>query len=113
MTPENIDTLAQNMGLTPYQARVLKNNYDQYDMRHLVKRGRALYVPRRATGPLFLRAISRIRGVRGDLIGMQKTLLRRRRGIKLYSGGIYSVNIGRRKLYGDDRGGAFTRSANR
>ncbi len=113
MTPINIDALARNMGLTPYQTRVLKDNYDQYDMRRLVKRGRALYVPRRATGSMLTRAFSRMRGVRGDLIGMQKTLVRHRRGIKLYGGGMYSVNIGRRKLYGDDRGGAFSRNAQR
>ncbi len=113
MQQSNIDILARNMGLSPYQANVLKSNYDEYDIRGLVKRGHALYVPRRAHGPIVWRMISRLRGVRGDLIGQQKTLLRRRRGIKLYGGGFYSVNVGRRKLYGDDSGAPFTRTANR
>ncbi len=104
MTKPDIDMLAQNLNLSPYQRGVLRENYNEYDISRLVVRGGALYAPRRGKRAIFARARDIVLGRRADLIGVDKTLVRNRRGIKLYSGGKYSIDIGQYRLYADSSG---------
>ncbi len=66
-----IDEIVVKMGLSQYQANVLRSHPDIYVLSRLVKRGCVLYAPRATHG--FYNFIQRlIMGRRGDLIGYDK-----------------------------------------
>ncbi len=107
----NIDVLAHHLNLSPYQKNILEQNHDVYDIGRLVKRGRALYAPRRCNKNLFWWAREILRGRQADLIGPDFVLVKSKRGIKFHAGGIYSVRMGRDVQYGNDCGMILTRDA--
>lgn len=106
----DIDKLANMMGLSEYQKNVLKSRPDAYNLSRLERRGNVLYAPRVTSCGLcgFFNLIFCGRVV--DLIGKNKMLVRRMRGIKFFAGGFYSVPVGRGcRYYADDCGNIITR----
>lgn len=104
-----IDEIVVKMGLSQYQANVLRSHPDIYVLSKLVKRGCVLYAPRATHG--FYNFIQRlIMGRRGDLIGYDKMLVHNQYGIKLFLDGFYSAPIGRFKYYADDKGNIVARN---
>ena len=98
-----INTLAQNLKLSPYQSKKLMCEYGRYNMSRLEKRGGVLYAPYQSRG--FCGWIRRmVFGARADLIGENKVLLRAQRNIKFRANGYHSVRIGRHVYYADAMG---------
>ncbi len=107
----DIEKLAQIMGLSQYQADVLKNNNGKYDLSGLVKRGGVLYAPHQMrTKSIFEIARRALTGKSADLIGPKKMLLQGQRKIKFYAGGFHCVSVGRFKYYADQDGHAVPRN---
>ncbi len=105
---ENIDKLADVLGLSEYQRDVLNAGRATYNLGRLQKRGGVLYAPHRAVG--FVAAMARVlRGARADLIGRDKMLLRARRGIRFCADGYHCVRAGRFTYYADASGQAVSR----
>ena len=91
MNPE-IDKLARALNLSVYQENVLKSNPDAYKLSGLIKRGAVLYAPRVATSHVFLNFLGRIfYGRSADLIGENKMLVRRGRGIDFRAHGFMEI----------------------
>lgn len=110
MNPE-IDKLARALNLSVYQENVLKSNPDAYKLSGLIKRGAVLYAPRVATSHVFLNFLGRIfYGRSADLIGENKMLVRRGRGIDFRAHGFYSAPIGQYRYYADGDGNIITRA---
>ncbi len=101
----DIDLLAEKIGLTSYQANVLKSNRGAYKLSRVVKRGCALYAPRVLSSYKLIDFImGAVFGRPVDLIGKNKMLVRRGRGIIFGARGCYSAPVGRYRYYADDNG---------
>lgn len=97
------------LNLSQYQLNKLKMSYDQYNISRLEKRGGVLYVPYIYHG--FFGFLSKILfGVRADLIGKNKTLLRAQRNIKFCANGYHSVRVGKYTYYADADGQAVSKN---
>lgn len=105
-----IDNLAHNLRLTQYQSDMLKSNIDKYNMGRIVKRGGVVYVPYMAHG-IFGRIAKIFCGVRADLIGQSKVLIKNKRNIKFCKNGYHYVKIGPYTYYADAYGQAISRDA--
>lgn len=104
---EKINTLANNLNLSQYQLSKLKMGYEKYNISRLEKRGGVLYAPYVSRGLFgFLERI--LFGVRADLIGRNKILLRARRNIKFCANGYHSVRVGKYTYYADADGQAVS-----
>lgn len=103
-----VDVLAKNLNLSPYQTSKIKSHYDRYNISRLEKRGGLLFAPYQSSGVLgwFGRILF---GVRGDLIGENKTLLYAQRNIKFCANGYHSVRVGRYTYYADATGNVVSR----
>lgn len=101
-----IEKIAEQLNLTPYQKAILSVAGKKYNMSRLEKRGGLLYAPYNAKNLMDF-----FRGCRADLIGRNKTLLCGHRGIKFYSAGFHAVRIGRNMYYADNNGAAISRCA--
>ena len=104
-----ISNLTHLLRLTPYQSDVLKSNINNYNLGHIVKRGGVIYVPYVSRG-IYAWIIKKICGVRADLIGQNKILIRNKRNIRFYKNGYYCVKIGRYIYYADSMGHAISRN---
>ena len=104
-----VDVLAKNLNLSSYQTTKLKSRYDMYKISKLEKRGGVLFAPYQSSGVLgwFTRILF---GVRADLIGENKVLLRAQRNIKFCANGYHSVRVGRYTYYADATGNVVSRS---
>lgn len=72
----DVEILAKNLGLSPYQQDILISNQDKYDMSGLVKRGGVLYAPHLLrTKSIFEIARRALTGASADLIGQDRMLL--------------------------------------
>lgn len=105
----NINFLAENLNLSPYQSSKLKTDYDKYNISRLEKRGGVLYAPYVAHG-LWGRLFSVIFGRRADLIGENRMLLRAQRNIKFRANGYHYVKVGRYTYYADAYGRVVSRT---
>ncbi len=110
MNPE-IDKLAQVLKLSAYQKNVLKSHPEVYKFSGLVKRGCVLYAPRVAKSHVVLEFFLRmVYGRSADLIGEDKMLVRRTRGIDFRAHGFYSAPIGQYRYYADEHGNIIPRA---
>ncbi len=98
-----INSLAQNLNLSAYQANKIKADYDKYNVSRLQKRGGVLYAPYVVHG-VWGRVSRVLFGATADLIGQNKTLLRAQRNIRFFANGLHSVKIGRYTYYADATG---------
>ena len=99
----HFDRLAHNLNLSHYQSNRLKAHYDRYNFSRLQKRGGVLYAPYAVHG--FWQYVRRILlGVRADLIGQNRVLLRNQRNIKFCKNGYHSVRVGRQTYYANALG---------
>ncbi len=106
----DVEILAKNLGLSPYQQDILISNQDKYDMSGLVKRGGVLYAPHLLrTKSIFEIARRALTGASADLIGQDRMLLCGQRKIKFYAGGFHCVSVGKFKYYADKDGNAVPR----
>lgn len=105
-----INHLSYMLRLTPYQSNVLKNNKDKYNIGRLVKRGGVVYVPYVSRG-IWAWCVKNLCGVRADLIGQNKILVKNRRNIKFCKNGFYCVKIGHFVYYADAMGRGISRDA--
>ncbi len=105
---ENINKLTALLNLNSYQINKLKDNYAIYNMAGLQKRGGILYAPYLSSG-LCGWMVRILFGVRADLIGQNKILLRAQRRIKFYANGYHCVRVGRRVYYADATGQVVSR----
>ena len=103
-----IDKISFNLRLTPYQSDMLKNNIQKYNMGRIVKRGGVLYVPHMSRG-VFGGLVKLVCGVRADLIGQNKILIKNKRKINFCKDGYHCIKIGRYKYYADAYGQAISR----
>ena len=103
-----IDKLTFLLRLTPYQAEILKNNADKYNIGRLEKRGGVVYVPHMPQGVVsyFFKIL---RGVPADLIGQNKMLVKNVRNVKFCNDGYHCVQVGRYKYYADAMGHNISR----
>lgn len=104
-----IDSLAQNLNLSSYQANKLKMDYDKYNISRLEKRGGVLYAPYVVHG-FWGRMSSVFCGRRADLIGHNRMLLRAQRNIKFCANGYHCVKVGRYTYYANAIGDVVSRS---
>ncbi len=98
-----IDKLTYSLRLTPYQSNILKHNVNKYNMGRLIKRGGVIYAPHASHG-IYAYVVKLLRGVRADLIGQNKILVRNKRNIKFCNHGYHCVTLGRFKYYADAMG---------
>ena len=105
---ENIDKLAMFLNLTKYQSNRLKVHCDRYNFDCLEKRGGVLCAPYKSRG--VLRWITAgLFGVKADLIGQNRILLRAQRGIKFCANGYHCVRIGKYTYYANNSGDVISR----
>lgn len=104
---ENIDKLAHLLNLNSYQSNRLKAHCDRYDFSCLQKRGGVLYAPYKSRG-IFAWIVGMMFGVRADLIGQNKMLLRAQRRIRFCANGYHCVRIGKYTYYANSNGDALT-----
>ena len=105
-----INNLSYSLRLTQYQAQVLSKNINEYNMGRVIKRGGVIYVPYMSRG--FIDRIIRLfYGVRADLIGQNKILVKNKRNIKFCKNGFYCIKIGRFVYYADAMGRGISRDA--
>jgi hypothetical protein len=104
--------ISDKLNLTPYQAYVLEQNGDKYELDRLVKRGMVLYAPYRCISrkgfwdklkKLFL-------GSRADLIGADRILVKDERGIRLFATGFFTARDTHGKYYADSSGMRISRN---
>ena len=100
---DNINILAHNLNLSPYQVSKLKMHSHKYNMGRLEKRGGVLYAPYATHGVVgfFIKVLF---GVRADLIGQNKTLLQAQKNIRFFANGYHSVRVGKYTYYADADG---------
>ena len=103
-----IDKLIEILNLTSYQENKIKSNYDRYNVSRLEKRGGVLYAPYIVRG-FWERVSCMLFGVRADLIGQNRTLLRSQRNIKFYANGLHCVKVGRYTYYANANGKILSR----
>ena len=103
-----IDKLSFSLRLTPYQSGILKDNFQNYNMGRIVKRGGVIYVPYVSHG-LIAQLVNLIHGVRADLIGQNKILIKNKRKITFCKNGYFLIKSGRYKYYADASGQAISR----
>lgn len=103
---EQLNRLSGYLGLSAYQSYILGRNATRYDLSRLVKRGGILYAPYLPNQNNGLREdVERaIFGPRADLIGPDRMLIHNRRGIKIYSSGIYRGKENGKIYYADGFG---------
>jgi hypothetical protein len=87
ITTGQIDKLTDKFRLSPFQALLLQEHGERYNLEKLVKKGDVLYAPLVRSGSAVKRLFL---GQSADLIGNNKILVRGRRGIKLHATGFYS-----------------------
>lgn len=104
----NIENLRHHLNLTQYQSNRLKMYYEMYNFSRLQKRGGVLYVPYASRG-LWERVGRILFGVRADLIGQNKVLLRAQRNIKFFANGYHCVRVGKYTYYADAAGQVVSR----
>lgn len=105
---ENIDALGQYLNLSRYQFNRLKMNSELYNFSGMQKRGGVLYAPYVSRG--FWGRVGRVLfGVRADLIGHDKILLRAQRKIKFFANGYHCVRVGKYTYYANSLGQVVSR----
>ncbi len=105
-----IDNLSYSLRLTQYQSEMLNKNSNEYNMGRVIKRGGVIYVPYMSRGFIDW-VIKLFYGVRADLIGQNKILVKNKRNIKFYKNGFYRIKLGRFVYYADAMGRGISRNA--
>lgn len=103
-TQYDIENLIYTLNLSPYQARELYLHRNEYDMGRLQMCGSVLFAPRKNN--FFARILN---GASGDIIGHDRTFLRRACRVKMRPGGYHSGRVGASTYYGNPMGCAIMR----
>lgn len=105
---KNTDKLCELLGLSQYQVCKLKTHFERYNFSGLQQRGGVLYAPYAVHG--FWQKLARfVFGVRADLIGENRVLLRAQRKIKFCANGYHCVRVGRYVYYANAKGQVVSR----
>lgn len=105
-TQTDIEKLIYTLNLSPFQARQIYMNREEYDIGRLQMRGDVLFAPRR------IGFLSRVfNGASGDVIGRNRVFLCGARRVQMRAGGYHTGCVGRSTYYGAPDGRAIMRDA--